>query len=120
MAWLKNFVATQKTYEGKTAQYPLAFTDSLTMVEGQLDGNPAAALLFDVEDVAGPGMSVQYLALFWKRDNHYQFCCSHRVGGRGAGAVKTVTFLEHKLRITGNPRQEVLVVASIRETNFAS
>jgi hypothetical protein len=102
MTWLKNFVATQKTFEGKTAQYPLADTDSLTMVEGQLDGNAAAAVLFDVEDVAGPGMSVQYLALFWKRDDHYQFCCSHRVGGRGAGAVKTVTFLEHKLRLTGH------------------
>jgi hypothetical protein len=98
MAWLKGYVATQKTFDGKSVLYP----EMPTIVEGMLDGVPSAAVLFNLENITGGGDSVQHLAVFWKRGEHYIFCCSHRVGGTRAGSVKEVTFSEHSLRLTGH------------------
>jgi hypothetical protein len=98
MTWLKDYAASQRTFDGKTTQYP----DMPTIVEGQLNGAAAAALLFDFDNITGGGNSLQYLALFWKRGDHYVFCCSHRVGGTRMGAVKAVTFSGDKLHVSGN------------------
>ena len=97
-AWLKSYVASRTNFDGGPVPYP----ESPTLVEGELGTDGAAALVFTLGAIRGGTDHLQYLAVFWKRNGHYVFCCSRRVGGKGIGSVESVTFQGRAIRLSGN------------------
>ncbi len=96
-SWLETYVASRETFNGGVVHYP----QSVQFVEGDLGDQPAGLVLFSLEGIRGGTDYLSYLALFFKRQGKFVFCCLRRAGGKGTRSVDDFNFKDPGIRISG-------------------